>query len=121
MKASAEDGSLELNKTSLALKEIAGIDVYSDKSKGQVKDMVTVLDEVQKKWGSLREDEQLALSEAISGKHQASVFQALMSNFDQFRKLRGELSQDMHLGSMEAEKQFSVYREIYIGHRFNCR
>lgn len=26
-----------------------------------------------------------------------------MSNFDQFKKLQGELSQDMHLGSMEAE------------------
>ena len=45
LKVNASKGTMELNKTAKALKEIAGIDVYSDKSKGQVKDMVQILDE----------------------------------------------------------------------------
>lgn len=69
MKTSAKDGTLELNKTAKALSEIAGVDVYEDKKTGKVKDMVKILDEVQKKWKGLREDEKLGLSEAIAGKY----------------------------------------------------
>jgi|GEM_PF-3314311 len=103
MKANAKDGTLELNKTAMALKEIAGVDVYEDKKAGKVKNMVNILDEVKDKWSDLREDEQLAISEAIAGKHQAAIFQSLMSNYDNFRKLRGEFERGEHLGSAEAE------------------
>lgn len=103
MKTSAKEGTLELNKTAKALMEIAGVDVYDDKKTGKVKDMVQVIDEVQKKWKDLREDERLGLSEAIAGKQQAMVFQSLMGNFETFRKMRDEFSQNLHLGSAEAE------------------
>ena len=71
VKANASKGTMELNKTAKALKEIAGIDVYSDKSKGQIKDMVQILDElnVKLKEGKIEQDEYLALSEALAGKY----------------------------------------------------
>ena len=67
IKADAKTGELALNKTALALKEIADIDVYSDKKKGEIKDMVTILDELYSRWGSFTEEEQLGLAEAIAG------------------------------------------------------
>lgn len=103
MKANAKDGSLELNKTAMALQDIAGIDVYDDKKTGSVKNMVTILDEVKGKWGELREDEQLALSEAIAGKHQAAIFQSLMGNYDAFNQIRSEFENNDHIGSAERE------------------
>ena len=69
MKTNAKDGTMELNKTAKGLKEIAGIEVYSDKSKGDIKDMVTILDEVHGKWKDLNEDQRNALSESIAGKY----------------------------------------------------
>lgn len=66
MKANAKNGHMELNKTAKALSEIAGIDVYSDKSKGEIKDEVQLLDEIDKKWGSLKENQRNALSEALA-------------------------------------------------------
>ena len=71
VKANASKGTMELNKTAKALKEIAGIDVYSDKSKGEIKDMVTILDElnVKLKEGKLNQDEFRAVSEALAGKY----------------------------------------------------
>lgn len=68
MKANAKEGTLELNKTAKALKNIAGIDVYSDKKKGQIKEVVDLLDEIKGKWNDLNEDQQLGLAEAIAGK-----------------------------------------------------
>lgn len=68
MKANAKEGTLELNKTAKALKIIAGIDVYSDKKKGEIKDVVQLLDEIKGKWKDLSEDQQLGLAEAIAGK-----------------------------------------------------
>lgn len=67
VKADAYTGELALNKTALTLKEIAGIDVYSDKQKGQIKDMVDILDELYDRWGDFTETEQLGLAEAIAG------------------------------------------------------
>ena len=71
VKANASKGTLELNKTAKALSEIAGIDVYSDKSKGEIKDMVTILDELNEKLkaGKLNQDEFYAVSEALAGKY----------------------------------------------------
>ena len=103
VKANAKDGSVELNKTALALKEIAGIDVYSNKSKGEIKDMMTLLDEVKGKWTSLSDEQRKGLSEAIAGKEQAAVFQSLMSNFDTVKQVQRELNDGWHFGSALAE------------------
>ena len=66
-KTNAQTGALELNKTAKALQETAKIDIFTDKSKTQVKDIVTILDEVKDKWSSLTDVEQKGLSEAIAG------------------------------------------------------
>ena len=115
LKANASKGTMELNKTAKALKEIAGIDVYSDKSKGQVKDMVTILDElnVKLKEGKLNQDEFLALSEALAGKEQAAVFQALMGNYETFKQIQGEFAEGLHFGS--AEKENAAYVDSLNG------
>lgn len=68
MKTNAKDGTMSLNKTAMALKEIAGVDVYKNKEKGELKNMVQILDEVQDKWGSMSDAQQKALSESIAGK-----------------------------------------------------
>ena len=53
MKTSAKDGSLDMNKTAMALKQIADVDIYSDKKNGELKNMVQILDEVQGKWKTM--------------------------------------------------------------------
>lgn len=111
MKANAKEGTLELNKTAKALKIIAGIDVYSDKKKGEIKDVVQLLDEIKGKWKDLSEDQQLGLAEAIAGKHQSAVFQALMQNYDIFLELRDEFANGDQFGSAAREKQHSPYVE----------
>ena len=68
VKAAAKDGSLEMNRTAKALKTIAGIDIYSNKQKGEVKDMMTILKELNVIWDDLSEDKQLAIAESIAGK-----------------------------------------------------
>ena len=103
LSASAKDGSLGLNKTAKALKGIAGIDVYKDKAKGQLKSMVQLLDELHPKWGRLTDDQRAGLSEAIAGKHRANVFQALMSNYEQFKKIRSEFANGDDFNSAEIE------------------
>lgn len=103
MAASAKNGSLVLNKTAKALKGIAGIDVYKDKTKGQLKSMVQLLDELHPKWGQLTDDQRAGLSEAIAGKHRANVFQALMSNYEQFKKIRSEFANGDDFNSAEIE------------------
>ena len=103
LSASAKNGSLVLNKTAKALKGIAGIDVYKDKTKGQLKSMVQLLDELHPKWGQLTDDQRAALSEAIAGKHRANVFQALMSNYEQFKKIRSEFANGDDFNSAEIE------------------
>lgn len=67
IKTDAYTGEIALNKTALALKEIAGIDVFEDKQKTKVKDMVVILDELYERWGDFSEKEQLGLAEAIAG------------------------------------------------------
>lgn len=58
---------MELNKTALALKDIAGIDIFTDKSQTSVKGMVQLMEEIKGKWGELTQAQQLALSEALAG------------------------------------------------------
>ena len=67
MKTNAKDGTMSLNKTAMALKELAGVDVYANEEKGELKNMVEILDEVQGKWSSMSDAQQKALSESIAG------------------------------------------------------
>lgn len=64
---SAKDGTIQMNKSAKALKEIAGIEVWN-KQTGQVKDMYEVMDELSGKWDSLSEVQQNALGITIAGK-----------------------------------------------------
>lgn len=105
VKASAKDGTLELNKTAKALKEIGGIDIYSDKKTGQVKDMMTILTELQAKYKDLSQDEQLALGEAIAGKHHANTFQAMMGNWGKVIEMQKAYKEGMTIGSAEKENE----------------
>ena len=103
LQTSAKDGSITMNKTAKALGEIAGIDIYADKKTGQIKDMTVILDELQAKWHTLSEEEQYALSNAIAGKTNAAVFQALMGNYETFKQIQSEFNEGMHFGSAAEE------------------
>ena len=113
LKTSTKDGSIELNKTALALKKIAGIDIFTDSSKTSVKDMVTIIDEVKGKWGELSETQQLALSEAIAGKTQSSVFNALMSGWGRVKQFQQEYKDGFTVGS--AERENAIYLDSIAG------
>ena len=65
--------------------------------------MVQLLDELHPKWGQLTDDQRAGLSEAIAGKHRANVFQALMSNYEQFKKIRSEFANGDDFNSAEIE------------------
>nr|WP_312985538.1 hypothetical protein [Clostridioides sp.] len=103
VKASAKDGSLSLNKTALTLQKVAGIDVFADKKKTQMKDMTVILDEVAQKWGSLNDKEKKGLSEALGGKQQAAVIQALLSNWKQYKNFMSDYNTGQVFGSAEKE------------------
>lgn len=85
------------------MKEVADVDVYSDKKKGQLKSMTQILDEVYKKWDTFNDEQKAGLSESIAGKQQSSVFQAIMKNYDTYKKMQGEFAKGDHFGSMEKE------------------
>ena len=99
---SAKDGTLQTNKTAKALKEIAGIDVW-DKQTGEIKDMYTVMDELNGKWGDLSEAQRNALATTIAGKTQLNTFNALMSNWGKAKQLVSEYKQGLTIGSAEKE------------------
>ena len=106
IKTDAYTGEIALNKTAMSLEKIAGIDIYSDKQKGQIKSMVEIMDELYKKWDSFTDEERAGLSEAIAGKQQSRVFQSLMNNYEEVLAIRKEIGeQSLHFGSAEAEKK----------------
>ena len=105
IKTSAKDGTISLNKTALTLKEIAGINVFSNEAKGEIKDMATLIEELGAKWGDFTDEQRAGLSEAIAGANQASVFQSLMSNIDVMKEVQNELNQGWHFGSALAENE----------------
>ena len=109
IKTNAKTGALELNKTAKALQETAKIDIFTDSTKTQVKDIVTIMDEVKDKWASLTDVEQKGLSEAIAGKTQAGVFQALMTGWERVRQYQKEYNEGWMIGSAQREKQHSPY------------
>lgn len=89
---SAKDGTIQTNKTAKSLKEIAGIDIFTDKNKNKVKTMTQMMDELSVKWKDLDDDEQKALGNAIAGKQQMVVFQSLMQNYDTYKKMMTEFN-----------------------------
>ena len=109
MKTNARTGAMELNKTAKALKDIAGIDVFTDKSKTQTKDMMTLMNEIKGKWGELTDAQQKALSEGIAGKTQAQVFQSLMNGWSRVKEFQDAYNNGFTIGSAQREKQHSPY------------
>ena len=105
LKTSADTGNISLNKTGIALKTIAGIDIFTDKSQTTVKSMTTLLDEVNAKWGDLTDKEQKGLSNAIAGKQQSAVFNSLMKNYDTYKKMMGEYSKGDQFNSAIKENE----------------
>ncbi|WP_024622394.1 hypothetical protein [Metaclostridioides mangenotii] len=103
VKSSAKDGSLSLNKTALTLQKVAGIDVFADKKKTQMKDMTVILDEVAQKWSSLNDKEKKGLSEALGGKQQAAVIQSLISNWGQYKNFMNDYNTGQVFGSAQKE------------------
>ena len=113
IKANAKEGTLELNKSAKTLKEVAGIDIFTDKSKTSVKDMMTLMDEINEKWDTLTDKEQKGLSEALAGKTQAAVFQSLMSGWDRVHQFQQEYKDGFMVGS--AEKENAAYLDSIAG------
>ena len=103
IKTNAKEGTVEMNKSAKALKEIAGIDIFTDSSKTSVKDMMTLMDEIYDKWDSLTDVQQKGLSEGLAGKTQAAVFQSLMSGWDRVRQFQQEYKNGLMVGSAELE------------------
>ena len=124
IKANASNGTLELNKTAKALKEIAGISVFENEQTGELKNMPQLIDEIASKWSSFTEEQRAGLSEGIAGKEQAAVFQSLMSNYDTMKQVQQELNEGMHFGSALAENEQYVdslkgklnkLKEVWVG------
>ena len=91
------------------MKEIAGIDIFTDETKTDVKSMPKLLDELNAKWDTLNGTQKKALSNAIAGKTQADVFNSLMNNYDTYQKMMGEFANNQHIGGAMKEKQYSPY------------
>ena len=113
IKTNAKEGTLEMNKSAKALKEIAGIDIFTDKSKTSVKDMMTLMDEIYDKWDGLTDVQRKGLSEGLAGKTQAAVFQSLMNGWDRVRQFQNEYKEGMMVGS--AEKENAAYLDSIAG------
>ena len=101
---SAKDGSIQLTKSGKALKEIAKIDVWNQKT-GEIKDMYSVMDELATKWDDLSEAEQNALGTAIAGKTQLNAFNALLSNWETARQYVQDYKDGLTVGSAERENE----------------
>lgn len=107
LKTSADTGEISLNKTGIALKTIAKIDIFTDKSQNKVKSMTTLLDEVNAKWGDLTDTEQKGLSHAIAGKQQSAIFNSLMKNYDTYKKMMSEYSNgDQYDSAMKENEKY---------------
>ena len=99
---SAKDGSIQLTKAGVAMKEVAGIDVWNEQT-GELKSMYEVMDELSVKWGDLSEAEQTALGASIAGKTRITEFNALLSNWDTARKYVEDYNKGLTIGSAEKE------------------
>lgn len=105
VKAAAKDGSLEMNRTAKALQTIAGIDIYSNKQKGEIKDMMTILKELNVVWDDLSEDKQLAIAESISGKNHINTLMAMMGNWETVLQYQEDYNNGFTIGSAQRENE----------------
>lgn len=103
MKTSAQDGSIELNKTAMALEKYANIKVA--KPNGELMDTMDVLTELSKKWDSFNQQTKAGLGEAIAGKYHSNVFNALMDNFQTVKDIQDEIANGQALGSADKENK----------------
>ncbi|NJI80644.1 hypothetical protein GSQ54_09295 [Clostridioides difficile] len=109
IKASADSGKISLNKTAKTLQETAKINVL-DKQTGQVRDMMSILDELAEKWHSVGEDaltknQKSGIAESISGKNHINTFMAIMDNWNQVKKFQSSWLSGEVLGSASAENE----------------
>lgn len=105
VKAAAKDGSIELNRTAKALKTIAGIDVYSNKQTGEIKDMMTILKELNTVWDDLGENEQLSIAESIAGKNHINTLMAMMGNWETVLQFQEDYANGFTVGSAQREQE----------------
>lgn len=109
IKASASTGEISLNKTAKTLQETAKINVL-DKQTGQVRDMMSILDELAEKWHSVGEDaltknQKSGIAEAISGKNHINTFFAIMDNWSQTKKFQNDFLNGEVFGSADKENE----------------
>ena len=109
LQTSAKDGSISLNKTAKALKEIAGIDIFTDKTQTAVKTAPQLLDEINQKWDKLNDKQRKALANAIGGKQNSAVFNSVMQNYDMYEEIMQKFANGEHYKMAEKEKQHSPY------------
>ena len=76
------DDGTDLNKYSQALAKV-GVDIKD--TNGQIKQMDVILDELGAKWGTLSNDTQMALAQAVAGVRQYNQLISLMNNWDTFK------------------------------------
>ena len=102
LKTSAKDGSISLNKTALALKQVG---INCQNSDGQVKSTSEILGELGEKWKELGNDTKtkMALAEAIAGKNHINTLTALMNNWETVLEYQEAYNNGSYVGSAEKE------------------
>lgn len=103
LKTSAQDGTIELNKTAMALDKYAGIDVT--KPGGELMDTMEILTKLSSKWDGFTKQTKVGLGEAIAGKYHSNVFNALMDNFETVKNIQQEIANGQALGSADKENK----------------
>lgn len=103
VKTSAQDGTIELNKTAMALQKYAGISVV--KKNGELMDTMEILTKLHGKWDKLTQVQKAGLGEAIAGKYHGNVFNALMDNFETVKQIQTEIANGDALGSAAKENE----------------
>ena len=100
------DDGTDLNKYSQALAKV-GVDIKD--TNGQIKDMDVILDELGTKWGTLSNDTQMALAQAVAGVRQYNQLISLMNNWDTF-KINLEVAEGAE-GTLQ--EQADIYAESW--------
>ena len=77
------DDGTTLNKYSEALNKV-GINIFDQNN--QIKEMDDILDEMGDKWGSLAQDQKMALAQTVAGVRQYTQLITLMDNWDYFQE-----------------------------------
>lgn len=103
MKTDAQDGNIVLNKTAMALKKYANINVA--KADGSLMDTFEILTQLSEKWDSFNDQTKAGLSEAIAGKYQYNVFNAMMDNWKTALDYQERYNEGFMVGSAEKENE----------------